>query len=167
MMAGEISVIFPICGLIFTLSLELFALIVLSDKKGMRAVKNDLRNSISFLVEIVKIQPGLDTDKWDLIASLLNRIFHNNDDNITPYFFYDGSNCASFFKSWYFDPYTKETESDTANTSESDTAVASKSDAVNTSGHGISGIQPMLGEAVKAYNDSLKEYWREHTELFF
>lgn len=142
-------------------------------KKGMNAITDDHCNSLSFLGEVVKFKPGLDTNKWDHIAARLNKIFHNNDSYITPYFFYDGSDCASCFKRWYFDPYTKEHNSDAAHINASDTVVSSGSGNVNTDEsnsanigkYHISGMQRMLGEAVKAYNDSLEEYWRQYMEL--
>lgn len=70
--------------------------------------------------------------KWDLIAARMNRVFHYNDNKITPYFFYDGSDCYSHFIKWYITG--------------------------NRSVH----MQPMINEAVKVFNESVEEYWRQH-----
>lgn len=166
MIAGPMSL--PIFDLLFTGILASMFLAILSmEKKGTNSVKEDPRNALSLLGEVVKSQPGFDTNKWDYIAARLNKVFHNHDNYITPYFFYDGSDCASCFKRWYFYPYADKIEADSAHINESDIAVASKPGNANTNGSdsaNISGIKPMLHKAIKAYNDSLEEYWRQYTE---
>lgn len=62
---------------------------------------------------------------------------------------------------------------DAAHINTSDTAVSSEPGNVNTdefdsaniSKCHISGMERILGKAVKAYNDSLEEYWRQYMEL--
>ncbi|GAV51533.1 hypothetical protein ZYGR_0AE00100 [Zygosaccharomyces rouxii] len=165
--------LFPFFDLVLTVSPAFLPLSILAKKrKGTSAVKEDPRNCLSFFGEVVKFQPGLDIKKWDPIAARLNKIFHDNNSCITPYFFYDGSDCHSCFKRWYFDPYENKSNADAAHINESDNTVASKPGNVNTNEsnsanvdeYHTSRMQPMLREAVKAYKDSLEEYWRQYIE---
>lgn len=107
-------------------------------------IRADTRNSLSILAEVVKFRPGLDDNKWDLIAARLNRIFHHNNNNTTPYFFYDGADCHSYFKQWYIIPGTCKI------------GVANSSETANF-------LRPIIDKALKIYTDSVEEYWGRYT----
>lgn len=102
-------------------------------------VRINTQNTLSLLREVVRVKPGLDATKWDTIAARLNKIFYANDSAATPYFFYDGFECSTFFKTWYFGPSVRGRESGTATGSQ---------------------LQPMVDEAVKVHEATLEEYWR-------
>ncbi|CEP60068.1 uncharacterized protein LALA0_S01e02300g [Lachancea lanzarotensis] len=54
-----------------------------------------------WMVEILRVNPGEDLKKWDLIAAKMNTILYENDKSATRYFFYDGKQCLSRFSSNY------------------------------------------------------------------
>lgn len=98
----------PYMGLLFTLAISGPVLGVMNTKvKNDPTVKYNRENALGFLKEVVTIQPGLDGKKWDFIAARLNKMFHANNNAITPYFFYDGDECHSLFMSWYYNPTVK------------------------------------------------------------
>lgn len=157
---------------LISLMLLVIGTAVLWAKKGTHAATNDVRNALSLLGEVVKVQPGIDEKKWDLIAARLNKIFYNNDNSTTPYFFYDGSEVASFFKSNYVQPSLLRNGPNTANanvpenanTSETHSA-ESKPNTAAASNLAISEIQSIIDRAVKIYTDNLEECWQEYVEI--
>ncbi|SCU89800.1 LAFA_0E21000g1_1 [Lachancea sp. 'fantastica'] len=55
-------------------------------------------HKLLMLKMLVAEDPGMDSEKWNTIAAKLNRAFHALDPSISPYFFYNGGACLSFFR---------------------------------------------------------------------
>lgn len=93
-------------------------------------------NQLSFLREVTMVKPGLDTKKWDAIASRLNPVFYENCASATPYFFYDGEACSSVFTRYFLTPAHQRWNDN-------------------------SELSPFIEEAVTAYKGSLETRWNE------
>ncbi|SCU84062.1 LANO_0C00276g1_1 [Lachancea nothofagi CBS 11611] len=64
-----------------------------------------LTNKLGFMKEIATVKPGIEMREWDIIAARMNPILHRSSSLLTPYFFYDGESCYSYFRSTYLQPY--------------------------------------------------------------
>lgn len=125
---------------VFTCLIMLLVLptVYLISGERARAKARTAQNTLSFLKEVIKIQPGLDFSKWDRVAARLNKIFHENDNSITPYYFYSGSECSSCFNSWYVVPSLRK----------------------QVTGQ----LQPIIDEAVQVHQANLDDHWRQFME---
>lgn len=125
-------------------------------------------NQLSFLREVTIVKPGLDTKKWDTIASRLNPVFYENCASATPYFFYDGEACSSVFTRYFLTSYyadkswnervkgqSVETNGEQAASGESQVAPA------HQRWNAYSELSPFIEEAVTAYQGSLETRWNE------
>lgn len=99
-------------------------------------------NKLQLMKEIATVRPGIDTKDWDLIASRMNPVFYNNSSWVTPYFFYDGDTCYSFFRTYYLKPYKKSVDAD------------------NTNGDAGDEFQPFVDQAIKVYEERVNEDWQ-------
>ncbi|CUS22829.1 LAQU0S07e01068g1_1 [Lachancea quebecensis] len=99
-------------------------------------------SKVQFMKEIAISRPGIDAKEWDYIALKMNSVFYNNSSWVTPYFFYNGNSCYSFFRAYYLKPYKKST------------------DAGNTNGDAGDEFQPFIHQAIKAYEERVNEYWQ-------
>ncbi|SCV00376.1 LAMI_0G04654g1_1 [Lachancea mirantina] len=61
-----------------------------------------------YMREILIANPGDDQAKWDSIAANMNSVIYVKSWWATPYFFYDGYNCQSWFDSRYVGPFLKD-----------------------------------------------------------
>lgn len=68
-------------------------------------------NRVRFMEEIIAVEPGTETRKWDSIAARLNAIFYSNNSLATPHFFYDGNACYFYFRLHYVRPLFEKKES--------------------------------------------------------
>ncbi|CEP61338.1 uncharacterized protein LALA0_S03e00628g [Lachancea lanzarotensis] len=64
-------------------------------------------NKLLMLKLLVAEDPGLDSAKWDTVAAKSNWNFHNSDPSMTPYFFYDGDACLTYFRENMLQPYSR------------------------------------------------------------
>lgn len=125
-------------------------------------------NQLSFLREVTIVKPGLDTKKWDTIASRLNPVFYENCASATPYFFYDGEACSSVFTRYFLTPYYAdkawnervkgqhvEPSGEQVASGESQVAPA------HQRWNAYSELSPFIEEAVTAYQESLETRWNE------
>ncbi|CDH16851.1 uncharacterized protein ZBAI_08639 [Zygosaccharomyces bailii ISA1307] len=65
----------------------------------IRCAKLDLKSRVIFLATMVRIAPGVETDKWDQIAMHMNQYLH--DAEVWKSYdekFFDGAECLNFFK---------------------------------------------------------------------
>lgn len=99
-------------------------------------------NTIQFMKEIATIRPGIDASEWDTIAARMNPILYESDSLATPYFFYDGESCYSFFKYTYLDPYLRRKNPDSVNAGPVDE------------------LQPLIDQVLKAYEERINEDWQ-------
>ncbi|KAM3163170.1 hypothetical protein ACU8KH_01629 [Lachancea thermotolerans] len=99
-------------------------------------------NKLQLMKEIATVRPGIDTKEWDLIASRMNPVFYNNSSWVTPYFFYDGDSCYSYFRTYYLKPYKKSVNAD------------------NTNGDAGDEFQPFVDQAIKVYKERVNEDWQ-------
>ncbi|SCU82643.1 LAME_0C02212g1_1 [Lachancea meyersii CBS 8951] len=72
-------------------------------------------NTVQFMKEIATVKPGIEAQEWDVVAARMNSVFYSSDSLTTPYFFYDGEACYSYFKNVYLLPYLKRKDSSTSN----------------------------------------------------
>ncbi|SCW03378.1 LAFE_0G09098g1_1 [Lachancea fermentati] len=98
-------------------------------------------NKLYFLREVVVMRPGLEMEKWDRIAKKLNPVFFENSSWASRNFFLDGKSCEARFRYYFVNPYLKRKRSElTLTTNE---------------------LDPFIEEAVKAYQESLHESWKQ------
>ncbi|CAR21790.1 KLTH0B10230p [Lachancea thermotolerans CBS 6340] len=96
----------------------------------------DPSNTLHFMKEIVAVGLQMEMREWDIIAARMNRVFYLNNSWATPYFFYDGEACHSFFKNYYLKHYSR----------------GEKTSGTNT--YGLEEFQPFVDQAVEAYKKS-------------
>ncbi|SCU80480.1 LANO_0B00254g1_1 [Lachancea nothofagi CBS 11611] len=58
-------------------------------------------NRLALVKFIASLKPGIDMRDWDVVAARMNSIMHRSSSLVTPYFFYDGKACYSYFRSTY------------------------------------------------------------------
>ncbi|SCU84490.1 LAME_0C09648g1_1 [Lachancea meyersii CBS 8951] len=127
-----------------TVGLGGFAVIItallISDK--MRKLTVTRTNTIQFMKEVATIRPGIETQEWDVIAARMNLVFYSGNSSVTPYFFYDGESCYSFFKTAYLLPYLRRK---TPNWFVIDT---------------IDELQPLIDQVLKDYEERVNNDWQ-------
>ncbi|SCU87885.1 LANO_0D00386g1_1 [Lachancea nothofagi CBS 11611] len=123
----------------------------------VRGKGTSLTNKLAFMKEIAMVKPGTEMREWDIIAAKMNPVFYCSSSLVTPYFFYDGESCYSYFASDYLQPFldkksfqgTNNTANDTTNNTANLTLVPS-----------VDVTQPFIELAVKAYEEKAKEDWQ-------
>lgn len=64
------------------------------------------------------VKPGIQLEKWDVIAARMNAFLHHNNSFFTPYYYYNGESCFYFFRGNYLLPYLKEKHDSKSNIDE-------------------------------------------------
>ncbi|SCU77337.1 LANO_0A00100g1_1 [Lachancea nothofagi CBS 11611] len=62
-------------------------------------------NRLALVKFIADLKPGIDMREWDVIAARMNLSMHRSSSLVSPYFFYDGESCYSYFRSCCLVPF--------------------------------------------------------------
>ncbi|SCU87879.1 LANO_0D00364g1_1 [Lachancea nothofagi CBS 11611] len=100
-----------------------------------------LANKLRFMKEIMTVKPGIEMREWDVIAARMNPVFYRSSSLVTPYFFYDGESCYSYFRSTYLQPYLNRKDENCTNVAVDD-------------------FQRILDQAIKTYEEKADEDWQ-------
>lgn len=106
----DFKIVFPSI-VIFLIAFLLTTFVVLnigSDKE--RLVESHLA---LITAELQKSRPGVSDEAWDQVALNLNSLFCQTKVWRSPYFFYDGRNCRSYFRKFYLVPFNSTTHNST------------------------------------------------------
>ncbi|SCW02644.1 LAFE_0F11166g1_1 [Lachancea fermentati] len=105
--------------------------------KKLRSVFQSEANATHFSQTVQSISPECSIEKWDVVAAKMNAFLYESGALKSPYYFYDGSVCFANFRYHFVLPYYNP---DTTNTSACE-------------------------DAVKSYQESLDEIWREYHDV--
>lgn len=129
-------------GLTPSLGFLIITLTIIRMQLTLNGCGTALANKLQFIKEIATERPGIEMKEWDSIASRMNPVFYKNSPFATPYFFYDGEACYSFFRKFYLKPYLKSKNADNSN-----------NDCVDE-------LQPFVEQAVKLYKEKANKDWQ-------
>ena len=122
-------------------------------------------NKLVFLKEVTVARPGIDNERWNVVARRLNPIFSQNSRSATAYFFYDGEACASCFRRNFLEPYYWKKPHQEAGGGTTDSSGLNESNRLPNSsiesGLPRSELETFIEMAVKAHQESLMAYWNE------
>lgn len=99
-------------------------------------------NKVQFLKELITIRPGIDMIEWDILATKANTIFYNESVLTSPYYFYDGASCYSFFRFIFLLPYLRRKEACFADENSPDE------------------IRRFISQAIKVYQEKADRKWQ-------
>ena len=119
-----------------------FTLIILPNLTYCVENRFKLRELIRFSEEVTKVKPGIDMERWDIVASNMNKFMQSEKLWSVLYSFYDGGDCFQQFRRLILNPYSEHT--------------SKKMKAKQSVG-----LKPYAEEAVKSYQRGIDKYWRD------
>lgn len=98
------------------------------------------RELIRFSEEVAEVRPGVDMERWDIVASNMNKFMQSEKLWSALHSFCDGGDCFQQFRRLILNPYSEHTSK----------KMKAKQNV---------GLKPFAEEAVKSYQRGIDKYW--------
>ena len=126
----------------FSLELFLITSILLLPFAMYVAERFKLRELVKFSEEVAEVKPGVDMERWDIVASNMNKFIQSEKLWSVLHSFYDGGECFQQFRRLILNPYSEHTSK----------KMKAKQNV---------GLKPYAEEAIKSYQRGIDKYWRD------
>ncbi|SCW04336.1 LAFE_0H11298g1_1 [Lachancea fermentati] len=109
---------------------------------------------VELLREIITQRPAVSLELWDVVAAHMNDYLCASGVTSFPLYYYDGNDCHDHFKSLFLD-------SNAPSLAELPSEISDNQHDSNIRNDPNRDIRPIVDEAVKVYDQSVKDYWRQ------
>ncbi|SCW04335.1 LAFE_0H11276g1_1 [Lachancea fermentati] len=109
---------------------------------------------VELLKQTIIQRPAVSTELWDVVAAHMNDYLCASGVTSFPLYYYDGNDCHDHFKSLFLD-------SNAPSPAELPSEISDNQHDSNIRNDPNRDIRPIVDEAVKVYDQSVKDYWRQ------
>ncbi|SCW00025.1 LAFE_0B07800g1_1 [Lachancea fermentati] len=120
---------------------------------------------LEFLKEVAIQRPALSVDAWDVVAAHMNEYLFTKGVTSKPDYYFDGDDCHGHFRQLFMNTFTRIDPIDNSTAHQNhENATESSQQKPRTRYDSNAEIRPIIDEAVKLHEESIKQYWKEQIQ---